>query len=194
MIGTDSGRHSPQSSVLSRQSSVLSPQSSAFQSPEYAGGLQVSSPEDFSDFPRFPERLNWSNEKKASAFAEAFYDKTNFTVDRAANLPQPPTPRPLLYLGEDNDERIQRQGLNQRQAQNQRQLNSRTGRGVPCQSLGSGGRSFRLRKAADCGCDCHGEPGGNCDPIRLGCCAALRKCRNREAHGRQRHEQVAQFT
>ena len=49
-----------------------------------------------------------------------------------------------LYLGEDDHQGVEGQGLDQRQAQNQRQLNAGTSAGIARQSFGRSRRRLAL--------------------------------------------------
>ena len=120
--------------------------------------------------------------------------KTNaLSEDRALIcLPQPK----LDDLGEDDNQREQHQGLDERQAENQRELNSRTGTRVARHAFAGSGAHFALAESGQAGGDRHAEARGNRDPVGGWCSggSALRVRWHGHHHdGQQREHSNRQF-
>ena len=76
-----------------------------------------------------------------------------------------PAKASLLYLREDNNQRVKRQRLDQRQTKNQRQLNAGTGRRIASQSFRRRGRGFPWPRRAQAGSNRHRKSGGDGHPV-----------------------------
>src|SRR6185312_3244141 len=101
--------------------------------------------------------------------------------------------RNLLYLGEDDYQRIQSQRLDQRETKNQCQLNSSACAGVASQRLGGSSSCFALSKSAHTGSDRHCKSGGDSNPVRAGSSfAALGINRRGDEHNRKRQKDIAE--
>src|ERR1700674_3626381 len=100
----------------------------------------------------------------------------------------------LLHFGEDDDQSVEGEGLDQGEAQNEGELDARTSCRIACQSFGSSRGCLALSQRADAGGKRHGEPGGNCAPVNFAGSSPLREGGDGEGKYGQYQEQLAQCT
>src|SRR5580698_8857867 len=92
-----------------------------------------------------------------------------------------------LDLQEDDDEREERQGLDEREAENQEQEDSGASSGVAGQSLSRRGSCLALTETAESSREGHSQTGCQRNPLRRGTVASsiLREGRRCNQHRRQ---------
>src|SRR5258708_1367441 len=99
-----------------------------------------------------------------------------------------------LDLQEDDDEREQSEGLDERQTENQEDKDSRTCAGVTSQSLGCRASRLTLTQTAETSSQRHTQSGSQWNPLVFWVHTdALRKSRRCKQHRGQRHKQILQL-
>src|SRR5271166_279890 len=97
-------------------------------------------------------------------------------------------------LDENDHECVERQRFNQRQAENERELNTWTSSGVTRQPFGRRCPSFPLCQGANSRRERHRKAGCKSDPVNPAGCSTLSEGWYGEAHESDRHEKVAEYT